>query len=84
MFVTANKYCYWTNSRRAKTPEAWFKGATQQDGSWWIDWRAWVGKHTGPLVPARHPGDGKLTPVEDAPGSYVRVRAGGPARGRGR
>jgi len=23
----------------------------------------------------RVPGDGKLTPIEDAPGSYVRVRA---------
>jgi len=26
-------------------------------------------------VPARHPGDGKLTPIEDAPGSYVQVQA---------
>jgi polyhydroxyalkanoate synthase len=25
-------------------------------------------------VPARVPGDGKLTPIEDAPGSYVQVR----------
>ena len=25
-------------------------------------------------VPARQPGDGKLKPIEDAPGSYVRVR----------
>ena len=71
----ANKYCYWTNARRAKTPEAWLNGATQQDGSWWIDWQTWIAKHTGPLVPARHPGDGKLTPIEDAPGSYVKVRA---------
>jgi polyhydroxyalkanoate synthase len=26
-------------------------------------------------VPARQPGDGKLTAVEDAPGSYLKVRA---------
>jgi len=26
-------------------------------------------------VPARHPGDGELEPIEDAPGSYVKVRA---------
>jgi polyhydroxyalkanoate synthase len=26
-------------------------------------------------VPARYPGDGKLKPLEDAPGSYVKVRA---------
>jgi polyhydroxyalkanoate synthase len=25
--------------------------------------------------PARQPGDGKLPPLEDAPGSYVKVRA---------
>jgi len=25
-------------------------------------------------VPARTPGDGKLKPVEDAPGSYVKMR----------
>jgi polyhydroxyalkanoate synthase subunit PhaC len=25
-------------------------------------------------VPARVPGDGKLKPIEDVPGSYVRVR----------
>ncbi len=29
----------------------------------------------GGEVPARHPGDGKLKPIEDAPGSYVKVRA---------
>ena len=29
----------------------------------------------GRAVPARHPGDGKLKPIEDAPGSYVKVRA---------
>jgi len=26
-------------------------------------------------VPARRPGDGKLKPIEDAPGSYVLVKA---------
>jgi polyhydroxyalkanoate synthase len=26
-------------------------------------------------VPARRPGDGKLKPIEDAPGSYVKLRA---------
>jgi polyhydroxyalkanoate synthase len=26
-------------------------------------------------APARHPGDGKLKPIADAPGSYVKVRA---------
>jgi len=26
-------------------------------------------------VPARQPGAGKLKPIEDAPGSYVKLRA---------
>jgi hypothetical protein len=28
------------------------------------------------MVDAREPGGGKLQPIEDAPGSYVRMRAG--------
>ena len=32
-------------------------------------------KNPGPRVPARQPGDGELKPLEDAPGTYVNVRA---------
>jgi polyhydroxyalkanoate synthase len=38
-------------------------------------WERWVTQYAGGEVPARHPGDGKLKPLEDAPGSYVKVRA---------
>jgi polyhydroxyalkanoate synthase len=69
------KYCHWVNARRAKTPEKWLDGATQGDGSWWPDWDKWIGKHAGAKhVPARLPGDGGLEALEDAPGSYVKVR----------
>jgi polyhydroxyalkanoate synthase len=71
----ANKYGYWTNSRKAKTPETWLKSATQHEGSWWTDWQEWVTKFKGGEAKARQPGDGKLKPIEDAPGSYVKVRA---------
>jgi polyhydroxyalkanoate synthase len=30
---------------------------------------------SGERVPAREPGGGKLAPIEDAPGRYVKVRA---------
>ena len=43
--------------------------------SWWPDWERWVSQYAGGEVPARQPGDGKLKPIEDAPGSYVKVRA---------
>ncbi len=71
----ADKYCHWLNSRKPKNPETWFKNAQQHDGSWWPEWDKWISRFTGPEVPARQPGDGKLKPIEDAPGSYVKVRS---------
>ena len=54
--------------------EAWFKGATELAGSWWPDWNRWVAAFAAERVTARVPGDGALTPIEDAPGSYVKVK----------
>jgi polyhydroxyalkanoate synthase subunit PhaC len=71
----AKKYCYWTNPTNAKTPDAWLQSAQQTPGSWWTEWDTWVDQYGGGDVPARQPGDGKLKALEDAPGSYVRVRA---------
>ena len=70
-----NKYGYWTNQRLPADPEKWFEGATWHEGSWWPDWSAWLARKGGKKVPARQPGDGQLKPLEDAPGSYVKVRA---------
>jgi polyhydroxyalkanoate synthase len=69
------KYAYWTNEKKAETPEAWLDGATQHPGSWWPEWGKWLRQFSGGDVPARKPGDGKLKPIEDAPGSYVMVKA---------
>ena len=69
----ANKYQYWTNEAGADTVEAWLDAAEQHAGSWWPDWGAWIGRLSGAKIAARRPGDGKLKPIEDAPGSYVRV-----------
>jgi polyhydroxyalkanoate synthase len=71
----ANKYAYWTNAKLPKSPDKWLEGATQHPGSWWSDWGAWLARRAGKKVLARKPGDGKLEPIEDAPGSYVKVRA---------
>ena len=70
----AGKYCFWTNAKKIKDPETWLKGATQNEGSWWPDWQKWIAKTAGAQVPARQPGSGKLKALEDAPGSYVKVR----------
>jgi hypothetical protein len=69
----AKKYCYWTNDKIAPTPEEWIAGTERHEGSWWGDWDHWVGQFAGKSLPARQPGDGALTPIEDAPGSYVKT-----------
>jgi polyhydroxyalkanoate synthase len=68
------KYSHWINPELPPDPEAWFKGATEIAGSWWPDWHRWVSALAKEQVPARVPGDGKLKPIEDAPGGYVKVR----------
>ncbi len=70
----AAKYSHWTNNRRPKNPDAWLKGAEEHAGSWWPNWDAWAKAQAGnEMIPARHPGDGKLSPIEPAPGAYVLV-----------
>ena len=70
----AEKYHHWTSTKLPDDPDAWLADAKQQPGSWWPEWARWVAKYGSGKVPARQPGDGKLTPIEDAPGSYVAVR----------
>jgi polyhydroxyalkanoate synthase len=69
------KYGHWENDANPPTAEEWLAGATQHPDSWWPVWERWIAKYAGGEVPARQPGDGKLAPIEDAPGLYVRVRA---------
>lgn len=76
----ANKYCHWEPGKggNPSDPDAWMAKATQKDGSWWPDWNKWLKKHKGgKTVPARKPGDGKLSVIEEAPGRYVKVRSDG-------
>ena len=71
-----NKYQHWTNDRiDYPTLADWLKDAEEHKGSWWPDWRAWLEAHDPEQVPARMPGTGPMEALEDAPGSYVRVRA---------
>ncbi|RZN08224.1 class I poly(R)-hydroxyalkanoic acid synthase [Bradyrhizobium genosp. SA-3] len=72
----SNKYQYWTNDNIKDINVAqWMKGAVEHKGSWWPDWRQWLGALDPEEVPARAVGSDALPPIEDAPGSYVRVRA---------
>jgi polyhydroxyalkanoate synthase len=71
---SANKYGYWTSKSKSADPETWLNGATFHEGSWWTDWAKWIADYGGGQVPAREPGSSELAAIEDAPGSYVRVR----------
>jgi polyhydroxyalkanoate synthase len=70
-----SKYGHWRNDKNPPSPDEWLATAERHDGSWWPAWEEWISEYSGGEVPARHPGDGKLIPIEDAPGSYVKVRA---------
>lgn len=75
-----NKYKYWTGAKPsskknpAPTLDHWLENAEEHSGSWWPDWKSWLGGHSGEMVPARKPGSGKLSVIEDAPGTYVQKR----------
>ena len=69
------KYQYWTGPRpTGANLDAWLAKAKEHAGSWWPDWFDWLEKLDPEKVPAREPGGGILPPIEDAPGSYVKVR----------
>ena len=75
----AKKYQHWLNEEAATsgypaTLEAWQAGATEHPGSWWPDWDRWLSAQSGAKVAARVPGTGGLPALEDAPGSYVKVK----------
>lgn len=73
-----NKYQYWTGAEPHAdgTFEEWFEKAEEHPGSWWPHWSEWIAEKSGTKkVKARKPGGGKLKPIEDAPGSYVKAQA---------
>jgi polyhydroxyalkanoate synthase len=70
------KYQYWTGDKpTGSSVDNWRKSATEHPGSWWPDWLEWLKSQDPETVPARKIGGGKLKPLEDAPGSYVKVKS---------
>ena len=69
------KYQYWTGGAATGAYEDWIARASEHPGSWWPHWFGWLEKQQPKRVPAREPGAGKLPALEDAPGSYVRMKA---------
>ena len=71
----ANKYQHWTNSDLPDSVEQWMEAAKETPGSWWPHWAEWLKAKSGGQVPARDPAKGPFKPLEDAPGSYVKVKS---------
>jgi polyhydroxyalkanoate synthase len=70
------KYQYWTSAEKlGRDLDKWMAGATEHAGSWWPDWIEWIKSRDKKTVAARKVGGGKHKPIEDAPGSYVKVKS---------
>jgi polyhydroxyalkanoate synthase len=70
-----HKYQYWTGPKpTGPNLDRWLAKAVEHPGSWWPDWFAWIAEHDSRRVPARIPGGDDIEPIEDAPGSYVKVK----------
>jgi polyhydroxyalkanoate synthase len=69
------KYQHWTGGPpQGDDLEKWLTSAEEHPGSWWPDWITWIKAQDAEETEARAPGGGKFEPIEDAPGSYVKVR----------
>ena len=71
----SKKYQYWTGGKPVGEFETWMKSAEEHPGSWWPHWHAWLREQNGEEVAARKVGSRKHKPLEDAPGSFVMVKA---------
>jgi len=69
------KYQYWTGDAPIGNLDRWLAKASEHPGSWWPDWLEWIKQQGSEMVAAREPGSKKYKPIENAPGSYVKVRA---------
>ncbi|MDC9700999.1 MAG: class I poly(R)-hydroxyalkanoic acid synthase [Alphaproteobacteria bacterium] len=73
------KYQYWRlgqpNKSGPQNYSQWQENAQVYKGSWWTDWQAWIERTDAKKVPARKIGGKGFEPIEDAPGSYVKVKS---------
>ncbi|MFS8181827.1 PHA/PHB synthase family protein [Pseudovibrio denitrificans] len=68
------KYQYWTGNKPEGSLDDWMQNASETAGSWWPHWQKWITSQDDNRVKARKPGARRTKILEDAPGSYVKVR----------
>lgn len=72
----SNKYQYWTNDNvKSANVAEWMKGAVEHKGSLVAGLAAMAGRTRSRGGPGPHGRQRGVSPIEDAPGSYVGVRA---------
>ncbi|WP_213739332.1 alpha/beta fold hydrolase [Bradyrhizobium sp. dw_411] len=59
---------------RTLGPEEWQRETAPQDGSWWLEWSAWLDRHSSNQVGPPPMGAPGSVPLCEAPGTYVRER----------
>jgi polyhydroxyalkanoate synthase len=52
-------------------PDAWLRETPAEQGSWWPAWTQWLAERSGASVATPAMGGSRLTPLSDAPGTYV-------------
>ncbi|TCS39096.1 polyhydroxyalkanoate synthase [Paucimonas lemoignei] len=70
------KRSHWVNDKPITDADTWLETATEKPGSWWDEWAAFLAEHAGKKVkaPTRY-GNDEYTPIEPAPGRYVKAKA---------
>ena len=71
-----NKRSHWLNDDLECNPQEWLEAAEEKPGSWWPDWDAWMRRHSNGTIPATdRQGNPRFSPIEPAPGRYVREKS---------
>ncbi len=66
------KASYFVNDRYPADPDQWLANAQKRAGSWWDDWRDWLGQRSGEKKAAPlELGNEQYQPGTPAPGTYV-------------
>ncbi len=73
--VSKNKRSYWVNEDVSVSADRWLDASSEHKGSWWADWAAWLKPFAGKARAARKYGNNSYSPIEPAPGRYVKQRA---------
>jgi len=58
-------------AHRGQSADHWYAQAEQRAGSWWEDWRAWLGERCGPRGAPPPVTTAAFPRLADAPGTYV-------------